>query len=424
MTIDQSRNLSFDLPLAEQGFIGALLVRPGLTGEVGGQVSPEDFLTPRVKHVYSAMLSLWARGIEPTTETIVDTLRAAEVLDLVGGRAELGALIAHADSTYPAKYISAILEHSLRRKINTRLRQALELNADPHVSPVDALDSAKEMLTDIDVPLDCPSEAIDLPTFCAGEDTYDYLVPDLIERGDRILIVAAEGGGKTVLTRQLAVCAAIGVHPFGGVSCEPLRVLMIDLENPPALVRRKLRPMYDTARRLRPYGPHENLTVLCKPGGIDVTKRADARWLSVQLAHTKPDLVVLGPLYKLYSTDDNWEKGARTVTLLLDDLRARMNFGLIMETHAPQAMGGTRHLRPVGSSLWLRWPEFIVTFAPTEKRADIIKVSKSKSRDERYWPNFLRREGPNWPWTPCRDPDTTDAAFLPWTDDAGSEEMF
>lgn len=417
VSIDQgSRNVQFNLPLAEQGFIGALLLRPALTGEVASQLLPEDLLTPRVKHIYLAMLSLWDRGIEPTVETIVDALRDAGTLDVVGGRVELGTLIAHADSTYPSKYVPAILEHALRRKVNTRLRQALETNADPKVTAVDALDNARELLADIEVPLDCPSEAVPMPTFCAGEDTYDWLVPGLIERGDRLLIVAAEGAGKSMLARQMAVCCAIGVHPFGGHPYEPIRVLLLDLENPVSLGRRKLRPMYETARKLRPQGDHSNLSVICRPGGLDVTRRADSRWLSVQLERAKPDLVVLGPLYKLSSGDDNWERGAARVTALLDDLRDRMNFGLIMETHAPQSLGGHRHLRPVGSSMWLRWPEFIVTFAALETDPNKVAVSLTKGRDERNWPRFLGRGGA-WPWTPCGEQGPIDSSLFPPEED-------
>lgn len=411
MTVEQkSRDLCFDLPLAEQGFIGALLVRPALTGEMAGQVSPEDLLTPMVNHIYAAMVSLWGRGIEPTRETVEDSLRAAGVLESIGGRAVIGTLIAHADSSYPSKYVPSVLDHSLRRKVNVRLRQALEFNIDPKVTAADSLDNARELLADIEVPVDCPSEAETMPIFCAGEDIYDWLVPDLIERGDRLLIVAAEGAGKSMMSRQIAVCCAIGVHPFGGAAFAPIRVLLLDLENPVSLGRRKLRPMYATARQLRPQADHSNLSVICKPGGIDVTRRSDARWLSAQLTHARPDLVVLGPLYKLASGDDNWERGAARVTALLDDLRDRLQFGLVMETHAPQSIGGARHLRPVGSSMWLRWPEFILTFSALQTDPNKVAVSLTKGRDERVWPRYLGRGGV-WPWTPCGETGPIDSMF-------------
>jgi hypothetical protein len=403
VSIDQPRPRRRTLPEAEQGLIGSLLIRPAMLGEVSTQVVPEDFLRPHLRNVYVAMLALWGRGIHPTMESVADELSSAGLLDAVGGNPELVSIVASTSSPVPAHYVPVILEASLRRRAALRCQQAQEAIADPRLSAVDAVEAARELLATIDVPTDAPSEAVDLPTFVAGDDSYDWLVPDLIERGDRLLIVAAEGVGKTMLARQLAVCCSVGIHPFSGRSFNAVKVLMVDLENPVALARRKLRPMHAKARQLRPQADHSRMSVVCRPGGLDVTNRADARWLTAQLTHERPDLVVLGPLYKLFSADDNWERGARTVTTILDDLRQRLNFGLVMETHAPGGSSDKRHLRPVGSSLWLRWPEFILTFTPTPEDPNVVAVTLSKGRDERYWPTHMRRGG-DWPWTPCADP--------------------
>ncbi len=41
----------------------------------------------------------------------------------------------------------------------------------------------------------------------------DWVIPALLRRGDRLLITAGEGDGKSVLCAQIAVCAAAGLHP-------------------------------------------------------------------------------------------------------------------------------------------------------------------------------------------------------------------
>ncbi len=405
-----------DAPMAEQGFVGALLLSPMMTGEMLKVVSVDDLTDSLSRQTYGAMTALWNRGIGLTLESIADEMdkRGKPPPNWGTTGSELLTLQARTSWINPASYVAAIHEHSLRRRVVLRCRQAQEIAIDPDVPAQDALDQAKELFATVDVPMDSENESVSMPEFCAGQDEWDWLVPDLIERGDRLLIVAAEGQGKSMLARQMAVCCAIGVHPFGGHSYDPMRVLILDLENPVTLGRRKLRPMYATARRLRPQADHSNLLVICKPGGIDVTRRSDARWLSSQLTHTKPDLVVLGPLYKLASGDDNWERGAARVTALLDDLRDRMNFGLVMETHAPQGVGGSRSLRPVGSSMWLRWPEFILTFAPLETDPEKVRVSITKGRDERNWPTFLGRgRGGDWPWMPCGEQGPIDRAVAP-----------
>lgn len=413
MSIDQTPRQRDDLPLSEQGFLGALLLRPGLTGETAGQVQPEDLQSPLLADLYRSMIGLWARGVEPTPETIADDCASRRKVPGSSVRAEIVTLMARTGAAAPSYYVPAILESALRRKLASTCRQVLDIAADPEVPGYDALETARELLANLDVPVDAPSEMVPAPAFCEGEDSWDWLIPNLIERGDRILIVAAEGEGKSMLARQLAMTAAVGVYPFVGPSTpwglrnyNPLRVTLIDLENSPMLVRRRLRPLLAQARSMRPSADPSNLGVICKPGGVDVTRRTDARWLSSQLMTARPDLVVIGPLYKLFAADDKWEQGARAVTTLLDDLRARLNFGLIMETHAPQGFGAQRHLRPIGSSLWLRWPELVVTFAryDDDKNTHVVRVRLTKDRDERDWPKFLKRGG-DWPWTPCGDPE-------------------
>ena len=44
--------------------------------------------------------------------------------------------------------------------------------------------------------------------FCSDDPEAD------LEEQERVMIVAAEGVGKTMLARQVAICCAAGVHPF------------------------------------------------------------------------------------------------------------------------------------------------------------------------------------------------------------------
>jgi hypothetical protein len=63
---------------------------------------------------------------------------------------------------------------------------------------------------------DAPAElAPDLWQFLGtADDEFDWIVPGLIERGDRLMLTGFEGLGKSMLTRQLAVTMAAGLHPF------------------------------------------------------------------------------------------------------------------------------------------------------------------------------------------------------------------
>lgn len=248
-----------------------------------------------------------------------------------------------------------------------------------------------------------PSVSVeDIATFLGTHDPEpDWLIPDVLERGDRVVIVGAEGRGKTTLQRQIAVMGTAGFHPFRRLPITPLRVLIVDLESGPAMVRRKLRGLWIRAKQENPQIDPRNLRVVVRPEGVDLTSRSGRSWLSGILATTKPDLVCLGPIYKTYLGDMNEETVARQVATLIDDWRAEHGSAWILETHAPHGEGGARRaMRPVGSSLWLRWPELGVGLRDDSENADRVRVSWFRyPRDERPgWPVAFRRGG-EWPWT-------------------------
>ncbi|WP_343752617.1 AAA family ATPase, partial [Sphingomonas japonica] len=73
-----------------------------------------------------------------------------------------------------------------------------------------------------------------LGEFLAVEDRYNWLVPGVLEHGERLVLTGGEGGGKSVLISQMAATIAGGVHPFTAdvMPNQPAhRVLVIDCEN-------------------------------------------------------------------------------------------------------------------------------------------------------------------------------------------------
>lgn len=382
-----------------------LLAVRAIEAAIDSGLEETDFYKPSHGLLWSVLVSLHAQAKPCDPATVADELIRRGELDTIGGKSALVSLQSGTPAIGNAgRYARIITDHSVMRRLIQAGVSIAQLGYDLPNDVADAMDQAREIIAGIDLPGDAPSEIIDVATFVNGPDVYDWLISGLIERGDRALIVAAESAGKSMLLRQIAVTCAYGIHPFKSEPIEPVRVLLVDFENPVSLVRRKVRTMVSKARQLRPFADETMMGVLCRPGGIDVTKRSDARWLAGQLSIAKPDLVVAGPLYKMFSTEDQWERGARTVTTVLDDLRTRLGFALVLETHAPQESGGKRNLRPIGSSIWLRWPEFVLSFAPEERHPNIVRLSVLKGRDQRQIPQYLERGG-DWPWTPCRDPE-------------------
>lgn len=237
-----------------------------------------------------------------------------------------------------------------------------------------------------------------------------WVIPHLLERGDRLIWTGEEGLGKSMVTRQLAVSAAAGVHPFTDVLFAPQRVLFIDCENPKRKSRRRFRELSDKAAAKRRPVPEGGLRIIHRPEGVDLSREEEQLWLLERVTAHKPDLLVIGPLYKLHALDINEEQNARVIVGVLDQVRGIGDLALIVEAHAPHGAEGHRALRPVGSSLFMRWPEFGYGIkrggtCPRHGRQDrhAVRIGAWRGpREERQWPAQLAwgTEAWDWPWVP------------------------
>ncbi|HEY7821643.1 MAG TPA: AAA family ATPase [Acidimicrobiia bacterium] len=225
------------------------------------------------------------------------------------------------------------------------------------------------------------------------EPEYDWIIPGLIERNDRVILTGEEGHGKSTLVRQFGVAPSAGLHPFTLDSIEAIRVLMVDLENSHRQTRRELAKLEPLIRN------GDNFGVIVQPA-LDLTDRNDERWLESHIDANRPDLLLIGPLYKLHDGDPNEEKPAKHVSGVIDRLRTSYGFAVLMEAHTPHAaQGNTRPKRPYGASLWKRWPEFGIHIS------QYGNLSHWRNpRDDREWPTGLQRGG-TWPWEPTKSAD-------------------
>jgi RecA-family ATPase len=236
------------------------------------------------------------------------------------------------------------------------------------------------------------------------------VIPDLLERGDRLIWTGFEGLGKSVMTRQLCVAAAAGVHPFTGEPIDPVRVLFIDCENPDRKSRRHFIRLERSARFQGFPVPKGTLRILQRPEGLDLTRDDDAAWLVERVTAHKPDLLSVGPFYRLHAADANEELAARQVVTVLDAARLAADCALVTEAHSGHGDGGSRSVRPVGSSLLLRWPEFGYGMKPNGKadehgrHHEAVIVPWRGPREERHWPREVRwgATEADWPWVPSQ----------------------
>lgn len=370
---------------AEQAVIGYMVLHPE-RDEAQRALTAADFHHPVAAAVFA--------GYDPSA-----TIEALGDLEGVDGRWVAEAIAHSAMPSTIGKYVARVRDLADRRAIIAAAHEAALAARDlgtPTAAASDRLTAALDELAPRGA-----TPATNAEDFLAEhDDPHDWLIPGLIERGDRMLVTAAEGGGKSTLLRQIAVGVACGIHPLWPSRQIPTgRVLLVDLENSERQTRRKLRPLRTAANtRL------DNLSLVVRSSGLDLMRRGDQQWLLSLVADAHPDLLVIGPLYRMFAGTERGDVGgenqARQVTAVLDRCRAMTGCALLMETHAPHgsSMSSHRDLRPFGSSVWLRWPEFGIGIAEDpENPSESNVVHWRGPRDERDWPQKLTRGGA-FPW--------------------------
>ena len=222
-----------------------------------------------------------------------------------------------------------------------------------------------------------------------------------VENEDGMFVVGREliPTHNSTVIRSIAITASQGHHPFWfSNKMPPVRVLLVDLENP-------VEAILETGSKLMSYikaidaGTYdeERLKIWRRPGGINLRAQRDRADLQREIINHQPDLVCIGPLYKMYSrnSSESYEESAEDVMKILDDLRTKYNFALLMEHHAPKPSAGQkRDMTPFGSSLWLRWPEVGISLYADKTDPRVINVRRF--RGDRLsnveWPDSIVRD--------------------------------
>lgn len=227
---------------------------------------------------------------------------------------------------------------------------------------------------------------------------------------------------NSFLIAQMVMCVAAGLHPFLGVQvADPVQTLVIDAENSERQTSRRYRRLRTIIDKrcanlgIEPPDWAQVVRFVIRPEGISLNDPRTLRSIEKAVAATQPKFVAMGPLYRLHRLDTRDEQAAKELTDAIDRLRVKYQFALIAEAHvAHGAPGAQRALRPTGSSLFLRWPEFGFGLRPAQgtegqQHPDKVDlVAWRGGREERMWPSQLQHSV-SMPWGNA-DPDYYDQA--------------
>lgn len=393
---------------SEAVLVGAAVMSTTAADYAATIVGAGDFYRPDYAAVWEIIRNLRRDRVEANEGTVVSELI---------GRGRDPNIIADAIGKVASTERNAVRYHAervrgfaTRRRVVLTCRQIVQRAENPDTDSQTLASLAANELAKVRDTGDTDDITIrSLAEIMATEDDpYDWVIPGVLERGDRLILTGGEGGGKSTMLRQIAICAAGGVHPFTHEPTEPARVVYIDVENTERHFRRMSRGLVAQAKLI---GADPTDRMFAEfPGRLDITTDRALSGIHKVLDAVQPDLVVIGPLYKLTPKAIQTDDEATPLLVALDSIRDR-GISLLMEAHAGHAQNGSgqRNYRPRGSSALLGWPEFGygLELDPEAEGMDrqIIMRPWRGDRDERAWPTYFRSGG-LFPWTPIRTSDS------------------
>lgn len=407
---------------AEQAVLGSVLHRPDLAAAVFEVARPEMFWEPRHLTLAAVLAAMHDAGLPVDPQTVLARLTASGDVRRVEAHYLITLMQRAWNPDNAAGYATEVRECYRRRMIVEAGTRMVQAAGNPEtetesliVDLAGVLDTAQDLAAARE-----PVRPRTLDDLLAGSDEQDWLVDGLVARRERIILTGFEGLGKSELAAQLAVATAAGLHAFTGQPITPCRVLVVDLENGDYQMRRRYRRIGDVATAIGGAWDHGRLMVEIREEGLDLRHGDDVAWLDRLLAGGRPDLLCMGPLYKMHRDRMEDEQAARMLVHTLDTLRVRHNCALLIEAHSGHAeeLGGRRKVRPRGSSLFLGWPNVGIGLRPHQDAVDmehpnLVEVKHWRgAREARDWPKVLCRGGDGyygWPWSPYT-PTTADKA--------------
>lgn len=395
-----------DIPAAERAVVGCVIFEPSSLRAVAQVITPDDFADVRVGHLFGLVAGMVSAGVPVNLVTVCDAMRQRKdepvkyPLESEVASWEYG--VSTATVTH---YAEIIRRESVRRTTDREMlrgHQALSAGEDPSLVLSRAITALREV--------QAGSGGFDasyrlLSDVLSEDDVYEWVIPGLLEKQDRCIVTGGEGAGKSTFTRQVAICAAAGLHPFTLGPIKPLTVLVVDPENSERQWRRQARPINLQAKLRGQRDPGMHMPLACR-GLMNITNDRDLGALHQMIDETEPDLVVIGSLYKMVPRAITNDDDAAPVLAALETICDR-GPALLMEAHAGHGKdsSGARDFRPRGSAALMGWPEYGFGLTLTGKvdaqgrPAEARLIRWRGDREERGWPDKLERGGA-FPWTP------------------------
>jgi hypothetical protein len=301
----------------------------------------------------------------------------------------------------PTYCANGVRDAANRRRLEESLTRALNRTTSQQGDVSEIMSS---LITDLDTTQAHISSGLSVvgfdDVFNAEDDLRPWIMPGMLRTNERMIITGPEGGGKSVLVAQMCLGASMGVNTLSAsyAKHEPLRVLMLDVENDRLQVRNNMRKIYPVLREMNDVQPSIEWVDIQH---IDMSDSVEQQKVIRLAKERQPHLMYMGSLYRLAPEGDKVDTAFTSISRTVDRIRSETGASVLLEAHAGHGMQNDRNgMRPYGSSMWMRWPEFGFGMVRHNQSGNIqLKNWRGHRSDDRNWPAGLRR-GSVLPWQP------------------------
>jgi hypothetical protein len=229
------------------------------------------------------------------------------------------------------------------------------------------------------------------------ESQADTLLGPLIVAGNRTIVVGDTGHGKTSFVLQILGAILAGGEALGYTGAGVGPVLVADLEQGMRSIRRGLREAGLADR--------DDVLVVSVPDGLALDRDPEhLAELDRVIGEHRPVVVALDPYYKAHAVDDpNAERAIVDLMRVLDALRTRHGFALILPAHPRKDLPGRNGARKLtlhdvaGSGAIVRGAEVVLAIERLAHGYGRLRILKDRDGDltvGEAWPLvFTRGEG-------------------------------
>ena len=402
----------YDVPphdlLAEQSLLGAMMLSRTAIDDCITIIRSADFYRPAHSTIFDTIMDLHQQDEPVDAITVMNALNRNGEAKRTGGGTYLHTLIQGVPTAASAvNYARIVKDTADRRSLIASLTRGLQNLR----SPVETGEILSRVMSDvslIEAGIDPGMTTYGFSELMATPDEVrPWVIPSMLRRRERLIITGPEGKGKSVTVAQICLGAASGVSTLsvnGEGRHDPVRVLMVDVENDRLQIKAN-------ARKIWPY-VREQVGADITPeiewvdaGYLDLSTAVDQQRVIRLARERQPDLMYLGSVYRLAPAGEQSHQQFEWITRTVDRIRSETGSAILMEAHMGHGMSNDRNGgRPRGASEWMGWPEFGIGMQVSRdpSRPVELKHWRGARSDDRTWPAGMRR-GAGIPWVPISD---------------------